>query len=457
MRVRLDMMGLPNGRGEFVNDTHPCQTLASAALAHARNLRCAATEVCVEHTCTRVVSWESAAVLSAVSLEPKERSTVSVRCHTHDGGVGCASGTASTEAAVKKLVSTAIKRAGEEGAMRSAGPAPRYSNADVGLGLLDRRYANLDDESREDVVNNNIRAVQDVTGADPVHFHYTEVFSHRRVVSSTGLDQFERTTRYTLSGAVKNGDHVIEQSVHSRHFADVASLPLGADLANQVIRYADAQPCVAGPTVLVLEPRVIAKIMQAVIPAFDRVRVQAGKSFIKERRRVGSEKLHLVDDAIQFGGVQTRAFDARGVPALDLPLIREGLVGALYMSVEEAEKYDGRSSGHESTGGLWPGNLLFRCGTRSRNMMFPDLGEFVILDELVVSDDKWFNTKTGSLKLTGHFFSSDSGSPPKYIGVQTIDTTFVDLWSGIQEVGNDQQRFGSVDVSTWIVDGLSLS
>jgi len=440
-----------------VSDTHPCQVLASLALAHAQTLNCAATEVCVEHTWTRVVSWESVAVLSAVSLAPQERSMVSVRCHSREGRVGSASGVAATKGAVNKLVATANKRASDSGAKRSAGPAPRYSKADVGLGLLDRRYANLDDESREDVVNSNLRAVQDVAGAEPVHFRYTEVFTHRRVMTSTGLDQFERSTRYTLTGAVRSGDHVIEQSVQSRHFADVASLPLGADMAKQVTRYADAEPSSSGPTIVVIEPRVIAKIMEAVVPAFDRVRVQAGKSFIREGRRVGSEKLHLVDDALQFGGVQTRSFDARGVPALDLPLIREGLVGALYMSIEEADQQDGRSSGHESPGGVWPGNLLFRCGTRSRNMMFPELGEFVILDELVVSDDKWFNTKTGTLKLTGHFFSSDSGSAPKYIGIQTIQTTFVDLWSGIQEVGNDQQRFGPVDVSTWIVDGLSLS
>ncbi len=439
-----------------MSDTHPCQSLASTALAHARTLNCAASEVSVEHTNTRIVSWESAAVLSAVSMEPQQRFTVSVRCYTHDGRVGIASGTVKTDAAVQKLVVTAAERAGAADASRSAGPAPRYSHADVGLGLFDRRHANLDNESREEIVNDNIDAVRGVAGAVPVRFQYVEIFSHRRFMTSGGIDQAERSTRYTLTGAVKSGDHVIEHSVQSRHFADVASLPLGADMANQVIRYTDEKAYESGPTVVVLEPRVIAKIMEAVVPAFDRARVEAGKSFLKDGRRIGSEKLHMVDDALQFGGLQTRAFDDRGVPALDLPLIREGAVGALYQSVEIARERDGRSCGHESANGLWPGNLLFRSGTRSRNMIFPELGEFVILDELVVSDDKWFNTKTGTLKLTGHFFASDSGSPPEYVGVRTIDTSFAELWSGIQEVGNDQQRFGFVDVSTWIVDGLSL-
>ena len=164
----------------------------------------------------------------------------------------------------------------------------------------------------------------------------------------------------------------------------------------------------------------------------------------------------MVDDALQFGGVQTRSFDDRGVPALDLPLIREGKVGALYMSVEDAHELDSRPSGHEHSDTLWPGNLLLRPGTRSRNMMFPELGEFVILDQLVVHGSSWINIRKGTLTLTGHYFSSDAGSTPTYIGVRTIRTKLRDLWSGIQEVGNDQQRHGFVDVSTWVVDGMSL-
>jgi len=42
------------------------------------------------------------------------------------------------------------------------------------------------------------------------------------------------------------------------------------------------------------------------------------------------------------------------------------------------------------------------------------------------------------------------------VGVHTITTSFVELWSGISEIANDQRRFGAVDVSSWVVDGLRL-
>jgi hypothetical protein len=88
-------------------------------------------------------------------------------------------------------------------------------------------------------------------------------------------------------------------------------------------------------------------------------------------------------------------------------------------------------------------------------MIFPDLGTFVILHELVDLDI--LNLKTGKLVLRGHMYKGDCGAPQVYAGVHTIETTVVDLWSGVTEVANDQRRFGFVDCSTWVVKGLSVS
>ena len=439
-----------------MNDEHPCESMTHIALETARGLRLAACEVKVEQRKTRAVTWERQSGGQPTPMEPRNRTVMHVRVFQSSGKCGFASGATNTAASVHKLVNLAAERSRDPDAAVASGPAERFAPRDKGLGLFDRRNPQLTDEARVAAVDENVEGARSVSGAEPQSFHYSEELIHRRVVNSIGVDQYERSTNYRLTGRVQFGEHTVEQAVHSRHFADVASLPLGADIANQVARYTDVHQHPAGPTLVVIEPRVIAKIMTAAIPAFDRRLVDAGKSFLHVGQRIGSEKLHMVDDALQFGGVQTRSFDDRGVPALDLPLIREGQVGALYMSVEDAHDQDARPSGHEHSEKLWPGNLLLRSGTRSRNMIFPELGEFVILDELSAPSGSWYNLRKGTLNLTGQYFASNAGSAPTYIGVRTIRTTFQDLWRGIQEVGNDQQRHGFVDVSTWVVDGLTL-
>ena len=441
-----------------MSDNPQCESLAEMAVAYAESVQLAGAEAHVKHTVTRVVTWDSAAVLSAVSLPPKARLEATVRVYDHQGKSAAASGALRGEDSVRALVESAAGQLAVADRDAFAGPADRYGQTAVGLGILDRRHSQLEDADREDAVNQNIDDVRSVQGVDPLAFRYTEVFTHRAVAASNGNMRSEQSTHYTLYGKVgtSDGENAVEHSVQSRLFADVASLPLGVDLANQVVRYTDPQPLADKPLPIVMSPRAIARIMQSVVPAFDRERVDAGQSFLTDGRRVGSDKLHMIDDAQAPGGFQTRGFDVRGVPSLDLPLIREGCVGALFQGPELARELDGRPSGHCGAEGVWPGNLVLRAGTRSRNMIYPDLGPFLMLDDLIVRGSKWFDLATGKLRFKAHFFSGEAGQEPVYVGVHSVNTSYVELWSGIREVANDQQRFGSVDVSTWVVDGLKL-
>jgi len=199
--------------------------------------------------------------------------------------------------------------------------------------------------------------------------------------------------------------------------------------------------------------------MSSVTPAFDRSRIDRGQSFLTGEigQPLGSSLLHMIDDGARSGGLATRGFDARGVPPVSMPLIREGKTGAFYTSMEQAEVLDSRPSGHEHPDGTaWTGNLLLRSGNRSRNMMFPELGEFIMLD-CIVGDGLKVDLAKGTLSLRAHTFLSDGGQVKGYLGVQTFKTTWLDLWGGIREIGSDQQRFSAVDAATWIVDGLRPS
>ena len=433
--------------------------LAKAAVNHGLDRGLSAIEVHVDQAIHREVEWSEASSVGVLTAPAKETVTADIRIYSSIGQVGAASGSMGGLAAVERLVQKAIDAATAAPGNPHAGPADQYEQSSIGLGLLDHRYESLDDEQREDAVNENLEDIRSFSGVEPKLFKYSESLHRRAFSSSTGLNRFEEASRFRLDGIVCSANSGIElaASVESRLFADAASLPLGADLAQQVSRYTDphAPPAEACP--IVIEPRVIARIMSAVVPAFDRRAVEAGVSFLSPGRQVGSDKLHLIDDGLVPGGLETRSFDFRGVPSLDIPLIREGAVGALYQSPELARARDGRPSGHEGRGGIWPGNLVLRAGTRSRNMVAPELGRYLILDDLTVSGRGWFNLKSGKLKLTGHMFSTAAGSDPLYIGVHSISTSFIDLWSGIREVMNDQKRFGSVDVSSWVVEGLSLS
>ena len=196
----------------------------------------------------------------------------------------------------------------------------------------------------------------------------------------------------------------------------------------------------------------------AVAPAFDANRVAANESFItgNSDQVLGSSRLHLIDDAARSGGLATRGFDARGVPPMSIPLIREGQAGSLYTDIQRARAADARPTGHlQPDGQPWLGNLILRSGNRSRNMMFPEVDRFLMLDE-VASEDVTIDLKTGALAMDVHAFLAEEGVRGPYLGVQRLETDCITLWSAIQEIGSDQQRHGQVDVSTWVLSALPL-
>ena len=442
-----------------MSDQLNCIEMAQAAVNHGRQIGLAALEVHVEHTKSQVVSWDSTSSPALCAMSPIERTIAEIRVYSSEGQVGQASGSAGSMNSVEKLIKKAIEAARLAPSNAFAGPAAAYEQTDVGLGLMDRRMPHIDDEARQAVVTENVESVENMPGVEAEIFRYSEVIRNRAYCSSTGISKKEEGSIFRLDGRVRttDGKHTFNQSVESRSFADVASIPLGADLGLQIARFGAPSPVPDGERVVVIEPVVIAELMAAVAPAFERTLVEAGGSFLSDGKRVGADKLHMIDDGLLAGAMQTRSFDHRGVPSLDLPLIREGAVGALYQSVEVARQLDGRPSGHEGASGPWPGNLVLRPGTRSRNMIYPELGRYLVLDSRVDDRKSWFNLKTGKLRLQAHFFSGIAGEEPVYVGVHTIQTTFMQLWSGIREIANDQRRFGSVDVSTWLVEGLRLS
>ena len=140
---------------------------------------------------------------------------------------------------------------------------------------------------------------------------------------------------------------------------------------------------------------------------------------------------------------------------MPLPLIREGTLGALYQTPRSARLLNGRPTGHAlGDGGVWPGNLIIRPGSRSRNMMFPDVGRYFLVDDIL--DFAGLNLKTGALVLPIRLALGEQGRTLGGLGRATLRGTIFDLFSGIQEMASDTERHGSADVCTWVVTGLEI-
>ena len=389
---------------------------------------------------------------------------VDVRVWRADGRAGVGDAAGSDLDAALRALSMASGRAGEGAQDPLAGPPERMDVTTRGLQIADLRWDRLENEDRRDVVLSNEEAVRSAArGVTSGGFVYEEQRLTRVYRSSRGVDAVEVGTHYRLAGRARvagRGGGDVSGEVRSRHFADVATIPLGVELGRRAALLGQVVPLPSEPLPVVLEPRALGVLLPLMMPAFDADAIDAGRSWITpEQARdgavLGAARLHIIDDAAQPGALETRAFDDRGVGPMPLPLVREGEVGALYLSPRAARARGTRPSGHTRfDGGLWTGNLIVRAGQRSRNMMFPDIGRYLLIDEVLAPTG--IDPVRGRLSVPVRVMLGELGAALGTIGTAKLTGTFAQLFGGVVEMASDHERHGAVDASTWVVEGLSL-
>ena len=376
------------------------------------------------------------------------------RCGRATGSLGSEEGRAVIKKAIAKMPAAPPDPGGQ--------PPPRLDATVTGLSILDRRWKILEDTDRREIIAENHAGCRSVPSPlASLRFQYEERLQRRCFSSSRGVDLFEESTFYQLHGeasAAERPDLRVTGSVLSRHFADVASMPMGADLGARITAMSRKALLPPERRAVVLEPRAVASLFMALIEAFRSERVATGKSFLSGHLGdlVASERVHVVDDGTITGGYATRGFDDRGVPPVPLPLIREGVSAGLYQGPHAAWEANRRPSGHErADGSLWSGNLIIRPGSRSRNMLFPELGSFAAIDE--VMDTAGINPATGKIEVPVRVSRWEGAECAGYVGIRTLSTDAISLLKSVQHVTSDQTRFSGIDVCTLICDGPWLA
>ena len=360
-----------------------------------------------------------------------------------DGGAaGTATGPRASDAVTRALALSA-----DAPADALAGPADRMAIRTGALGIDDHRHPNIADEDRLEVLHFAEKAFTQ-GGLRVRSLRYRQWREERAWMSTRGVDAAEGAPAYTLAAHVDSGGVEARHRIASRHFSDVASLPFGPELRRRVEPLSRPIPAPPAGLPLVLEPRLVADLVRALAPAFAADR--PASSFVSRFHggRLASPILHITDDAGLFGGLNTRAFDDRGVPPISVTLLKEGVVHGLYHDPESARAAGLRPTGHVTDGVLGPSNLIVRPGSRTRNVILTELGTYLLLDRLPVAD-----LATGTLRGPVPVVRVEKG---ERAGAATVlfDTTFAALLGALEEVAADQERVCEVDAPTAVFRGV---
>lgn len=384
-----------------------------------------------------------------------EEHLLTVTTWVDGGGRGQAKGRPD---AVDALIAKAMKAAGKAAVDPHGGPVDRLRPVVGGLSIEDRRYKHLDDEGRTEVLELAVRSVQSESNKVRAgRFTYSDRSTQRRFANSRGVSLEERSTRYDARGEVSAGGVELSESIASRSFASIASLPFGTSLTRRALALLDDGETLDGEVPVMMPPHVVARLVAFLGPYFVPERLSGERPFFLARRGdepVIDARLHLLDDGRIPGGLHTRSFDDRGVVPVPLTLLKEGVPDAAYRGPEAARRDGVLPTGHEVRGTQVPGNLALRSGTKTVNHTWTDFADWSLrLDDL---DPTGLDLATGVLETEIDGLVMHSNEPKGALRRRKARLDLAKMLNAVREVCSDTDRVGHVDAPALFLDGLVL-
>lgn len=199
---------------------------------------------------------------------------------------------------------------------------------------------------------------------------------------------------------------------------------------------------------VILKNTVMAELLEAYLPIFYGNAMQEGMSRLqgREKTKIASEKITVVEDPELDGGRETRIIDDEGTAVQKKYLIREGIFETALYHHASAKEADGK----QSTGNGFKADFRSEIGTgvtnvemRSSDSCGRTLEEMMRSAEegiLVTGIDGTFagvDTRTGSFSLISKGVVIRGGKKAEAFSKVTISGNFYDMLEQILEIGND--------------------
>lgn len=315
-----------------------------------------------------------------LSIEARDGKAADVDMSTR-GGIGLRViddgrvGYASTEDLSVESLAWALTEAIDNASLQSEGSAALPAGGALG------RHDLLDEGLSAELASKAATAVelQTTLSADArvqaVNFsRYTEAQAEIELGSTTGVDGGYRTgTAAVVAGIVMREGSSVKQGYEfdaKREFHQLEPGRTAQEALQRIGRQLGATPLKTGRRRAVLEPEVVATLLQLLAFAVSGKTLAEGKSRLagKLGQRVGSGLITIVDDPTLPGGLASYPFDSEGTPARRVTIVDEGVLRSFLHNSDTAARTGQTTTGHasrtyRSTLAVSPSNLMLEPGS----------------------------------------------------------------------------------------------
>lgn len=263
---------------------------------------------------------------------------------------GNAGGDVSREKDVEKIIEDAIKIAKVADEDKDWPGFPSRLGASGQPLIYDKAVAEASPEGIVDLLSEVDSRIESVKGANPIMSGIGVSESVITIANSNGGSVTRRETRFSVYVEASGGDggSYVDYVTSAKMDRELA-LSLADRVAKRAIEASGAKIVDTGSYDVILEPKVAASILTAVLmPAFSADNVQKGRSPLSGKlgETIADKRLSILDDPYVPWATGSTPFDDEGVPTTRKYLVESGTLKTFLYDTYTASKENRESTGN---------------------------------------------------------------------------------------------------------------
>ncbi len=349
-----------------------------------------------------------------------------------------------TEKTLHRLVKNAIERAELANPDEFSGlPELKEIKSDESsMKLYDPDILSLESRKKIDLALETDRiALQDdrITNSHGSSFESREV--QTILVNSKGFSQGYKETFFSLGVGLQGGD--TDEKVEdywgssSRFFIELESPEETARKAiDRTLRQLNPKKIKTQNIPVIFEPRMTSWLLGFLFSCISGTSVYQKTSFLSDKlgKKIGNEKISVVDDGLLPGKLGTHPFDAEGIPTQKTRVIDKGVLKNFLCNTYAARKLNLKTTGNAEGNSVGPNNFYLEPGRISSKEIIASLDKGLILTRTI---GHGLNPVTGDISRGAFGLWVENGEIVYPVSEITISGNLGTILNTIEEIGSD--------------------
>lgn len=289
--------------------------------------------------------------------------------------------------------------------------------------------------------------------------------------ASAGRSVIALATSHGFSGAYSGSSHAVSASVlagrdaamqrdygfhHVRHLSDLDTpAQVGEEAGKRAVARLNPVQLKSGRMPVVFDPRVGGSLLGHLIGAITGNAIARKTSFLRDalNTQVFAPGIAVIDDPLRMRGLQSRPFDAEGLPTHITTLIADGVLTTWLIDAAAGRQLNLAPTGHAMRGGAGASNLHMAPGTHTPTELMADIMHGFYVTELI---GMGVNGLTGDYSRGAAGFAIENGAITHAVSEVTIAGNLKDMFAALTPANDLTFRYAT-NVPTLRVDGMTLA